>query len=86
MNQNKTGVAYQIEMALQEVVNARASDNVMLTMDEFVAEVYYYVSTTNYLEGAMRDSNVNRFNGSDKLKAQIKRAILKDQDAMVWLR
>jgi hypothetical protein len=76
----------QIEQALQEVTNARESDNVRMTLDEYAEEVYYYVSTTRYTETGMNDSRVNRFKGKTRTLNIIKEAILADNDAMRYIK
>jgi outer membrane protein assembly factor BamE (lipoprotein component of BamABCDE complex) len=76
----------QIEQAIQEVTNARQSDNVMMTLDEYADEVYYYVSTTRYTETGMNDSKVNRFKGKEKLIGMIKKAIKEDKDAQEFIK
>jgi hypothetical protein len=76
----------QIEQALQEVTNARQSDNVMMTLDEYAEEVYYYISTIRYTETGSSDSRVNRFKGKIRILNEIKEAILADHDAMRYVK
>ncbi len=76
----------QIEQAIQEVTNARQSDNVKMTLDEYAEEVYYYVSTTRYTETGMNDSRVNRFKGKNRTLNLIKEEILSDKDAMRYVK
>jgi hypothetical protein len=76
----------QVEQAIQEVTNARQSDNVRMTLDEYADEVYYYVSTTRYTETGMNDSRVNRFQGKNRILNKIKEAILADKDAMRYVK
>jgi hypothetical protein len=79
-------LAYQVEQAIQEVTNARESDKVTMTLDEYANEVYYYVSTIRYTETGSSDSKASRFLGKKKVIEFIKQEILKDDWATRYLK
>lgn len=76
----------QIEMALDEVTNAREMDQATMTLDAYANEVYYYVSTTEYTATGMNDSKHHRFQGKTTVLNKIKEAILADRNAMRYVK
>ena len=79
---------YQIQEALQEVLNALYHDNFKFdNIEDFAKEVYHYVANTNYHEnGLIGDSRVNRFKGKQNLLKAIKEAIQQDSEAKDYIK
>jgi hypothetical protein len=79
---------YQIQEALQEVLNALYIDKIKFdNIEDFADEVYHYVANTNYHEnGLIGDSRINRFNGKENLLKAIKQAIQQDNEAKDYIK